>query len=1379
KGNLQTIGGAVDGGVNEYVFPAAIFIGGQTAGNQTVSGTHITVLTELEVYNCQFNEAIAGVMSVFYWPFVSNGGSNIWRQLVNKVKLNNCTATGVVNGVIAFDGVNGGAVADVNGVMQPDASGWGLIKNVRVTMGASAPGRTWPHGTTGVIFSNSQKMLVDSCEFSEVLNQGNPDGCGFDFETNTDLVTIQNSKFLNNDGHSVLIMNGGSFGGCSNLVFQNNLFAGNIKSGTSKTEFSLSNNTDGHTNIKFRNNIVFMRKKNINNENITLYDPTRTYFTQTLNDLYYLEPTAGAISISFLGQIYTYNAQVSSVNSYYTVRDSGRQPSESPAYYLGDAASFAWDINSIGWGATLKKAGIGTTNTSAGMDWQNTVHVDDGGDGVGNNEGIRSAIYTFSAVGTYYYSLWLGNGATVGSVGSWNKSNATGTIGSATFTSSSFTVQALGNPTGLTASRTSGTNANLAWTNATDGAQNHEVIIIRKRMSGTFTEPTQGAFYDPNSNLLGVVYSGVASSWTDTSLDPNFEYQYKIYTRNNNYYSSDAWVSVGNLSVAPTSITGTNTICVGSSTTLTSVGGIDGTGANLNWYSGSPDLAFSEEWFTQSYTANNTTVNGISSGILDLTSTTADPMLVMYSLGSFAPATYRYIQIRYKVVSGTAGSAEIFYTNGRSAGATGDQRVASALISDNTWRILNIDMSTATYWSHSNITGFRFDWCNANGVNMLIDYISLGSGLAVAQGTTATVSPATTTNYYVLRNGTYNTTSAASTTVTVNATTAINSQSTATQTTHLSGTFTPITVTASGSGLSYQWYVNTTASNSGGTTLGAANNAQTNSYTPQASIAGTRFYYCVVTGTCSTATSAVSGAFVTVSSYGVSAGSSDITTLPDCPACDISVTNGATLTVNSSRTVNSITVAPGAKLTINNGITLNGTLTLQSNINGTGTLLDSYATPTKAAIVEQYVEAGRNWYISSPLNTIAYSALNKGNSVVEYNETTNLFPIVNSGTLVRGKGYIQVATAVQGTNGNVSFNGTTNSGNVTVSLSRTLNKGNGYNLVGNPYPSYLDWTLAATANTNVSPTAWFRTKKTTLAGGGYTFATVNAATPSSPEIVSNSANTTITKYIPPMQAYWVRINTNPATTNYVVTNAMRSHADNSANKLKAPKVDERPRLRLQLANGIETDETLIYMDVNAKDTIDNFDSPKMMNNSTTMPDLYSKVGNERLVINGLNITSDNLTIPLGFTLKSAANKLTIKVNELTKFAKNTKIYLVDSEKNTQTELLPETEYDFSLANAAINNENRFSLLFRSQAAPSATSIVEDLNVHVFLNAANQIVINSPEKCKYAIYNTLGQLLTNGFIISQPFIANCELRTGIYVVKLIANENELTTRLVVK
>ena len=92
---------------------------------------------------------------------------------------------------------------------------------------------------------------------------------------------------------------------------------------------------------------------------------------------------------------------------------------------------------------------------------------------------------------------------------------------------------------------------------------------------------------------------------------------------------------------------------------------------------------------------------------------------------------------------------------------------------------------------------------------------------------------------------------------------AISSQSTATQTRSLGGTFTAITVTATGTYLTYQWYSNPTASNSGGTSLGSNNGAQTNSYTPQATTIGTLYYYCVVSSICGAAqTSAVSGAFI-------------------------------------------------------------------------------------------------------------------------------------------------------------------------------------------------------------------------------------------------------------------------------------------------------------------------------------------------------------------------------------------------------------------------------------------------------------------------------------------------------------------------------------
>ena len=61
------------------------------------------------------------------------------------------------------------------------------------------------------------------------------------------------------------------------------------------------------------------------------------------------------------------------------------------------------------------------------------------------------------------------------------------------------------------------------------------------------------------------------------------------------------------------------------------------------------------------------------------------------------------------------------------------------------------------------------------------------------------------------------------------------------------------------SGIEFSMYKNTIASTSGGTLLSGET---TNTYTPSAAVAGTLYYYCVVTGTCGSVTSAISGAFI-------------------------------------------------------------------------------------------------------------------------------------------------------------------------------------------------------------------------------------------------------------------------------------------------------------------------------------------------------------------------------------------------------------------------------------------------------------------------------------------------------------------------------------
>jgi large repetitive protein len=81
---------------------------------------------------------------------------------------------------------------------------------------------------------------------------------------------------------------------------------------------------------------------------------------------------------------------------------------------------------------------------------------------------------------------------------------------------------------------------------------------------------------------------------------------------------------------------------------------------------------------------------------------------------------------------------------------------------------------------------------------------------------------------------------------------------------NLSETFTALTVTATGTNLSYQWYSNLTASNTGGTLISGATSS---SYVPSNATVGTTYYYCIISSaTCPSTTSTVSGAITVISS---------------------------------------------------------------------------------------------------------------------------------------------------------------------------------------------------------------------------------------------------------------------------------------------------------------------------------------------------------------------------------------------------------------------------------------------------------------------------------------------------------------------------------
>ena len=522
---------------------------------------------------------------------------------------------------------------------------------------------------------------------------------------------------------------------------------------------------------------------------------------------------------------------------------------------------------------------------------------------------------------------------------------------------------------------------------------------------------------------------------------------------------------------------------------------------------------------------------------------------------------------------------------------------------------------------------------------------------------------------------------------------------------------------------------------------------------------------------------------ITEADVTVSSANTLVNSLTLSPLSNVTVSGTGSLVINDDIDVASVNVAAGGKITINSGSDLDATLTLESTETATATLLDEYTVPTVSAIVKQHVSAGRNWYMSAPVSAADYSWLNRGTSVQEWNEATKAWVIKSSGTLTPGKGYIQVATStpsVTGTTGTVDVNGTTNSGNVSITVSRTESgSSRGFNLVGNPYPSYLKWTgtngfITDAGNAGISSSFWFRTKNT---GNAYVFTTYNGT--SHTVVGGTGVSGILNEYIPPMQAFWIRVDENVAKTTHNVNltfkNTMRVHGAADNNKFRAPKADERRSLRLVLANGTQADESLIYFDAAAANAYDNYDSPKMLNNSNVLPDIYSMVGTERMAINGLTEPTDNMELPLGFTLKAAATGLKLKVSELSNFASGARVYLLDKEQNAQTELTAESEYTFDIDASTTNNESRFALLFRAPGVATGIDNAENAKANVYVNAANQIVIDSQVGNYYAVYNALGQQIENGILNAKHETRNIKQGAGVYVVRV----NNHSTRVIIK
>ena len=481
-------------------------------------------------------------------------------------------------------------------------------------------------------------------------------------------------------------------------------------------------------------------------------------------------------------------------------------------------------------------------------------------------------------------------------------------------------------------------------------------------------------------------------------------------------------------------------------------------------------------------------------------------------------------------------------------------------------------------------------------------------------------------------------------------------------------------------------------------------------------------------------------------------------------------------TVNAS----TLNVNPNAKLTLNSEKSLTvTTFAIKSDATGTGTYVDNGTSNFTTQTVEQYLTGtgegspiGRGYYVSSPVESAQSSVFSAsgGNGLWSYSESGNAYTEIteNNRALNPMQGYaVRVgANAAVTYSGRLLNNGTIE--NLTLSRTGTTNVKRGYHLIGNPYPSYLDWETAT--KTNLMTSIWYRTYST---GNAMIFDTYNTAD----GIGTNSnGNGAVTRYIPPMQAVWVKVDADGNTGALTFNNTMRSHV--SGGFLRNADATTQQILRLRVSNGINNDEAIILVNEMASDVFDSYDSPKMSNENVEIPEIYTFAGSEKVAINGMNNIAPFKELVLGFKTGKSGT-FTINATEIKNFDSENSIFIKDKLLDKLQNLVEKPVYEFSSDIA--NTENRF-VLYMAKNVTEISKIIFEPSVTIYKNANNQInvIIDGIAKCdgKLSVYNTLGQEIISTKITSQTTVLNSSFNSGIYLVSVNIDGKKTVRKIVI-
>jgi hypothetical protein len=493
---------------------------------------------------------------------------------------------------------------------------------------------------------------------------------------------------------------------------------------------------------------------------------------------------------------------------------------------------------------------------------------------------------------------------------------------------------------------------------------------------------------------------------------------------------------------------------------------------------------------------------------------------------------------------------------------------------------------------------------------------------------------------------------------------------------------------------------------------------------------------------------------------------------------------------------NGLSVSQGIALTAAGNLITNGLpLTLLSGISGTALVVNNGSgVVSGATTVQRWIDpslnpgAGYRHYSApvsnttfadlaapgfSPLLNTAYNssatpgAITPFPTVFGYNEqrvgngpqaspATTLAPFdkgwfVPTGAMTVGQGYTVNIPA----SSLVDFVGTLNNGDLTRAGFTRSNADGGWQLLGNPYPAPLDFSLVAPADRPGLDAAMYVFESSSQYGGNYR-SYVNGIGSGDPLIASS-------------QGFFMRVSAVGIPGSFTFRNAQRVTSPTQQVAFHRGAADARPQLQLALRGAGLSDEAHVYFENGAATAADaTYDAVKLPNPHGL--NLASLAGNEQLAINGLPLLTASTVVPLHVALP-APGTYSLMAAELSNLPGA--VFLLDATTGQRLRLSAQTSYRFTATTTTLSG--RFALVFEPAATPLASSASQAAaEVSVFPNPARQrftVLLPAATKAAAAtvtMYNSLGQAvpcLAEASNTSALVVDASELAAGVYTVQV--------------